>query len=123
MALLYNGATNTPFWRTLLNCETCEFLRSKLSPLEDKEFTSLFRQLEPSRKWYASKVVGSKRGTIIKLTLPELWEAAFGEVGNMAEITKLGRTLLALGWTRTKTEGRLFFTLPLEELSDYINLC
>lgn len=110
---------SAPFRRILLTCSKCEFLRSKLSPLEDKEFTSLFRQYEPTRKWYTAQGVGSKRGILIRVSLPQLWLETFSKAGNMAEITKLGRTLLALGWTRTKIDGSLFFTLPLEEINAY----
>jgi hypothetical protein len=83
-----------------MTCKQCEVLRKALSPMEDSEFTAQF--LAAARVGYDQQV----------RSLRDVWASAFETPPNVFDLTKLGRTLDALGWRRTKRNGFLFFIPP-----------
>lgn len=95
-------------------------LRSKLSPLEDKEFTAQVTErlaLNLTKVKLVAGLNAKVRGRdCVSGGLADLWAAIFSCEGNMREHTKLGRSLQAMGWERGAKRGNLVFTIPVEEL-------
>ncbi len=90
-------------------CPNCERMRKALSPLEDREFTEKYLANQPTG-WLADCVAAG----FPRITLPVLWERTFpGTTPNPLDLTKLGRTLDALGWRRTKYNGLLQFYINI----------
>lgn len=96
-----------------MSCQECARLRRKISPLEDADFTANYRLVEPVA-WYATQGKGDK----ISIRLNDAWSQAFGTRANPHELTVLGRTLEALGWNRTYSNGLLRFTMGKQEYLD-----
>ncbi len=100
-------------------CKECARLRKKLSPLEDAAFTAEFVAREPTLlEFYVQKTTLRDGALSYIVTLRPLWLAAFGTDPTPLELTKLGRTLAALGWERTKRNGLQFFCLPVKEFDE-----
>jgi len=91
-----------------MSCKECARLRKALSPLEDPEFTAWYLAHEPTQ-WLGRQRVLRKGVPHLRVSLPALWAESFGGDAGPLGLTKLGRTLQALGWSRTKIDGRLFF--------------
>jgi hypothetical protein len=98
-----------------MSCAECERLRSRLSPLENKAMTESFLQNQPI-VWMRGQVRTHNGVPAVVVQLPELWRKAFGGTPSAKNLTELGRTLVALGWMRTKRNGLLWFALPKNEL-------
>ena len=93
-----------------MNCPNCEKLRAALSPLEDRAFTEHYLSSQPTDWLRDNHAAGFTR-----VTLGMLWDRTWpGRKPNPLELTKLGRTLDALGWRRTKYNGLLYFVIPDE---------
>jgi len=101
-------------------CKNCEKLRKKLSPLEDREFTTKFLAQQPL-SWMQKQIRTRRGAPVISLKLPSAWHATFGTEGNNHELTVLGRSLQALGWERRVQDGANFFQLSLAEFGEYAN--
>lgn len=97
-----------------MSCQECDRLRAKLSPLEDPDFTAEYRLVEPV-EWLRGQELVYDKAEAVGATLPDIFFMAFSRYGNNSEITKLGRTLLALGWSRTKRNGILYYVMGKEE--------
>jgi hypothetical protein len=100
-----------------MRCANCERLRSKLSPLEDKVFTDEFLSREPV-DWYLTQLKSRQGGPSVAVQLPALFNETFKRAPSVMELTKLGRTMDALGWTRTKRNGLLYFTMDYKEFTE-----
>ena len=104
-----------------MKCESCERLRRKLSPLEDQEFTAAYLHVEP-KEWILNECERINYGgePHIAISLPELWNKINPTEAppSTFDLAKLGRTLQALGWIRTKRRGELFFVMTPKEYSD-----
>jgi len=99
-----------------MSCPNCEKLQRLLSPLEDKVFTTRYQLNEP-RDWIVRQRVLRMDIVHVRVSLVELWRMTFPNIPHTPlDLTKLGRTLQALGWSRTKVDGRLYFVKPLGDL-------
>lgn len=91
-----------------------ERLRTKLSPLENKEFTAKVKAAMD--KFDLSEFRQQYRGSPYLVGRPgELWGALMDGEPNSRDITLLGRSLQALGWERSAHQGNIVFRIPLEE--------
>lgn len=92
-------------------------LRAKLSVGEDKEFTEDVKASMPSKTKLFNG--GHIKGDKITIRPIELWEliseGKAGPEANTRLLAKLGRSLQAMGWTRSAQRGNLVFTLPVDE--------
>lgn len=104
-----------------MTCKECERLRKKLSPLEDPEFTAAYLHAQPV-EWLRNECPRMSYGgeEHISVSLPELWEKInpTDAPPSGSDLAKLGRTLQALGWVRTKRSGSLYFVMTPEEFAD-----
>ena len=92
-----------------MNCPNCEKLRKALSPMEDRDFTDKYLANQPT-EWLRECVEAG----FPRITLSTLWERTFpGTAPNPLDLTRLGRTLDALGWRRTKYNGLLQFYINI----------
>lgn len=102
-----------------MSCKECERLRSKLSPFEDKHFTADYLLVEPL-EWLSTLPEVSYNGRpAVAVQLSDLWDQFNDAPANTADLTRLGRTLVALGWSRTKRQGDLYFVMEKGEFDDY----
>lgn len=102
-----------------MSCKKCDWYKSKLSPKEDKAFTAKYKAVEP-RAWLSKQMITRRGGYFITFDLASLYKAAFKQSDpDTYQLTVLGRTLDALGWTRIRLNGSLFFTMSLEEFQEY----
>lgn len=102
-----------------MSCKECERLRSKLSPFEDKHFTADYLLVEPL-EWLSTLPEVSYNGRpAVAVQLSDLWCEVYDTPPNTADLTRLGRTLVALGWSRTKRQGDLYFVMNKGEFDDY----
>jgi len=91
-----------------MSCKHCETLRQALSPLEDRVFTHKYLAAQPVDYLDTQRDSGH-----VRMTLGMLWDRTWPDTRpNSLELTKLGRTLDALGWRRTKYNGLLYFVIP-----------
>jgi len=91
-----------------MTCPTCDTLRQALSPMEDRAFTLKYLAAQPVDYLISQREAGHHR-----TTLGMLWDRTWPDTRpNTLELTKLGRTLDALGWRRTKYNGLLYFVIP-----------
>jgi len=98
------------------DCPNCMRLRALLSPLEDKAFTRRYRENEPL-EWIQTQNSTRMGHTHYRVRLADLWLQTFpGTKYSPLDLTKLGRTLQALGWSRTKIDGTLYFAIPVGDL-------
>lgn len=108
-----------------MKCENCERLRKKLSPLEDPEFTAAYLHAQPT-EWLRNECPRINYGgeEHIAVSLTELWDRInpTDAPPSSFDLAKLGRTLLALGWVRTKRTGELYFVMTPKEF-DYVHPC
>lgn len=96
-------------------CKKCEWYRRRMSPREDKFFTTKYKAVEPV-EWLSKQVVTSRGTASITVDLRSLFREAFKRPHtDTHELTLLGRTLDALGWRRIKKDGYLYFVMPLDE--------
>jgi hypothetical protein len=102
-----------------MSCPKCEYYRKKLSPHEDADFTADYLLVEP-REYLRSCIAFRKNSTdkILLVHASEVFYAAFNFHPDVADVTKMGRTLKALGWEATKRDGYTMYALPLEEFED-----
>jgi hypothetical protein len=102
-----------------MSCPKCEYYRKKLSPHEDPDFTADYLLVEP-REYLRSCVAFRKNSTdkILLVSAGDVFLEAFGEYPDVADVTKMGRTLKALGWEATKRDGYTLYALPLEEFEN-----
>ena len=101
-----------------MTCKNCERLQRKLSPLEDKAVTADYLAKEPL-EWLGTKS-GLRNGRVhIMVQLPELYKQTYGCKGSGRALMVLGRTLVALGWERSKRSGLLYFCMEQDEFTDY----
>jgi len=102
-----------------MSCKQCELYRRKLSPLEDRDFTAKYKAKEP-RGWLNKQQAKRGNKLYIQFNLPDLWKATFkADAPNRVALARLGRSLDALGWERTKRGGNLFFRMTVEEFLAY----
>jgi hypothetical protein len=94
-------------------CKDCARLRKQLSPLEDADFTADFSMVEPV-EWYREQQQGGR----YIIDLSSTWFQAFGTKPNNSGLARLGRTLQAMGWTRTTMSGHTRFIMKQEDF-DY----
>ena len=89
-------------------------LRTKISPLEDKEFTRVLAERMAKVDWtkYRQKFRG---GEHIVITPRQVGEECFGAAPNMPMATNIGRSLQALLWERSARCGVLIFVKTIEE--------
>lgn len=100
-----------------MECKKCEWLARKLSPLEDKKFTTIYCNRE-NLEWLATQR-GTRQGkSAIVIRLSDVWVHTFNSVPNNVDLTTLGRTLEALGWERTRRKGITFFLMNAKEFSN-----
>ena len=90
-----------------------ERLRHKLSPLEDKDFTTML-----TRKMAKHDLLQFRRkfrkGDYVVISPSELADLC-GIDPNMHTFTNIGRSLQALCWERSALHGQLIFVMPVEE--------
>jgi len=100
-----------------MECKRCEWLRNKLSPLENVELTTRYCNRE-NLDWLRTQR-GQRQGkSAIVIRLGDVWANTFNSVPNNVDLTELGRTLQALGWERTRRKGITFFAMNLKEFND-----
>jgi len=99
-----------------MTCPKCEYYRKKLSPHEDADFTADYLLVEP-REFISGCVAFRKNSTnkILLVAAYDVFLHAFGFHPDVADVTKMGRTLKALGWEATKRNGFTLYALPIEE--------
>ena len=90
-----------------------ERLRSKLSPLEDKEFTKKLAILLAGKDLLKFKRK-FRRGTYIVVAPRDIAEIC-GLPCEMHVLTNIGRSLQAMCWERSAKNGTLLFVMPIEE--------
>lgn len=91
-----------------------EYLRRKLSPLEDKEFTK--RLAVAMGKIDLSQYKRGFRGQDHVVVKPgELFFQAFGIEPTLADVTNTGRSLQAMCWERSAKAGQLLYVMPWAE--------
>jgi len=97
------------------HCAECVRLRKLLSPLEDAGFTAIYLAAEP-REWIDTQRATRMGHAHVRVKLVDLWQHTFPDSPHTAlGLTKLGRTLQALGWSRTKIDGLLYFTMRVDD--------
>jgi len=100
-----------------MECKKCEWLKRKLSPLEDVEFTARYC-LRENFEWLRTQR-GTRQGkSAIVVRLRDVWVNTFNSVPNNVDLTTLGRTLEALGWERTRRKGITFFLMNCKEFEN-----
>ncbi len=94
-------------------------LRTKISPLEDKEFTNkiITPLADADLSAYERKFKGKD---CIVLTPREAWELLVpdNQEPNLHDLTVIGRSLQALLWERSYLRGNLVFTKTLQEIEE-----
>src|SRR5262245_35215984 len=94
-----------------------ERLQYKISPLEDKEFTTVLKAAMV--KADLSPFLRHRDGrSYYRVTAKELWYACFAENPSIQDATELGRSLQAMLWERSASKGIRVFIKSKEEF-DY----
>ena len=101
-----------------MECKHCDWYRRKLSPLEDKELTTRYCNRE-NLKWLATQLGSRQHKSAISVKLGDVWVRTFGTEPSVGELTKLGRTLSALGWERSRQNGLTRFVMSMEDFNEY----
>lgn len=102
--------------QTTDSCPYCEieFLKNKLSPLENKSFTQgvLEAMAYADLRKYERDFRGSKHYVLTPL---EMWGECFSDEPCNYDLTVLGRSLQALYWERSALNGNLVFVKKVSE--------
>lgn len=92
-------------------------LRSKISPMENVEFTE--KLSEALRSVDLSSYIRNYRGgRFVVISPSELYELCFNSRPNTRNLTEMGRSLQALLWERSALHGGRVFILSEEEYAE-----